>query len=192
MEDFSNKHLEKLTAPENDAKFPNELMTAILSKDGQLNRVVLSKLQPEASQFVKNIYSRLQNAKDTFGARVTNFDVQAYLNQLPNLMMSPESRRAVLKDLMVTNKINQLHTKGVLDIMDRYGSKNMNLSKANQLFRKEYGAEMQKIMDQHLNPQSDGQWVDELPDPQQFSGKIATDPETGKRFRSNGQTWEPM
>jgi hypothetical protein len=40
-----------------------------------------------------------------------------------------------------------------------------------------------------LNTQSAPQSTDELPDPAQYSGKIARDTETGKRYQSDGQQW---
>lgn len=47
----------------------------------------------------------------------------------------------------------------------------------------------------HLNaetPKSNVQTFDDLPPARNFKGKVATNPATGQKMRSNGLTWEPM
>lgn len=74
----------------------------------------------EERQFAKLIVRQLRNAKDTYGARVTNFDAAKYLEGFPGLGDSPEAREAILKDLQLVNELNLLHADAMDEVYRTY------------------------------------------------------------------------
>lgn len=74
----------------------------------------------EERQFAKLIVRQLRNAKDTYGARVTNFDAAKYLEGFPSLGDSPKAREAILKDLQLVNELNLLHADAMDEVYRTY------------------------------------------------------------------------
>ncbi len=76
---------------------------------------------PEAQRFIKTINDMTRNAKDTYGARVTNFDLTQFMKRLPSLANSEEGRRQIIEQLQLINKINLAQDSTLLDTLDDSG-----------------------------------------------------------------------
>jgi len=183
------ERLNELFSPELESQFPPALMTAMLTKHGELTPLGQSTLSPDAQEAVKLITDEIRGAKDTFGSRVTNFDAQTYLKTLPNLLNTADGRRRVLRDLRIMNKINQSKTDGVLDVMDRYGPGEISYDKALNIFRKESKGKMEQYRKAFIHPNEFP--FTELDDfnASIYPGITIEDPESGQRFSSNGREW---
>ncbi len=181
------QRLQELFSPDLESKFPPSSMVALFTKEGDLKPLAFSQLSDEAQEAVKIINDQLTGAKDTFGARLTNFDVSQYLKRLPSLLNSPKGRRQVLRDLQIINHLNASHDRGVLDIMDRYGNE-IPLSQAERRYREENGDYIKDMQDLYIHP--DKQDFKSLPPT--FLMPIGTtieDEETGQVFINNGSDW---
>jgi len=173
------------------SKFPSPLLASIFSKDGQINDVIYSQMTPEAQEAVKLIVDSTSNIKDTYGSRVTNFDLQTYLKKLPSLLMSPEGRQRVIRDLMTINDINQLHNRGIQEIFeDVGGSDKIPFSKAESIFKKKYGSQIERMMKDFITPER--KVFTDRPDPKQYLGKKIKDKDTDEIFISDGENWIPF
>jgi hypothetical protein len=173
------------------SKFPSSLTAALFSKDGQINDLVYSQLTPEAQEAIKLIIDSTSNIKDTYGARVTNFDLQTYLKKLPSLLNSPEGKMRVLRDLQIMNQLNQLHAQGIQEIFDeKGGSDKIPFSTAEKLYKDRYGAMERQMLDKFIHAEK-GKF-NEMPDPDKYLGRKIRNPETGEVFISDGQEWKPF
>lgn len=174
-----------------DSKFPSPLLSALVTKDGAINDIAYSQLTPEAQEAVKLIIDSTSGIKDTYGARVTNFDLQTYLRKLPSLMTSPEGRRRVIRDLKSLNDINQTYNEGIQDIFEKAGgSDKIAFSEAERRFKKEYGSELQRKIDKFITPEKG--IFEKMPSAKQYLGKKLKDSETGEIFISDGIEWKPF
>lgn len=72
-------------------------------------------------QYVKTINDFTVQAKDTFGARVTNFELAAFMKRLPTLANSEAGRRVILEQMQSIEQLNQLYDRSILDAYDHYG-----------------------------------------------------------------------
>lgn len=199
LEDKLNKYeqeglrfdrLQQLFSPELEKKFPSSFTAALFTKNGELRPTATASLSPEAQEAVKLVADNLSGAKDTFGARVTNFDIQSYMKRLPTLLNSAEGRRRVLRDLSMMNELNQMHTEGVLGVIDRYGGPGkISVSKAERIFKKEFAPQMKKIKEEFVNPEK--ATFNELPPAQRYVGRKFKNEETGEVLVSNGKEWLP-
>lgn len=173
------------------AKFPSGLMTALFTKEGTINDVAYSQMTPEAQEAVKLIIDSTSGIKDTYGARITNFDLQTYLRKLPSLIMSPEGRERVLRDLKEINGINQLYNRGIQEVFDEAGgSDKISFSQAERKFKQKYSDQLQKKLKEFSMPQKEK--YNELPDANKFLGKKMRNPDTGEIFISDGKEWKPF
>lgn len=104
-------------------------------KTGELRFPFLAS--PDTQLFVKTINDFLTEAKDSFGARVTNFEVDRFLKRLPSLANSEEGRRAILRQMTIINELNQLQEKGVVDAFDKAGGiRRIDFDSASRIGRK--------------------------------------------------------
>lgn len=173
------------------SKFPSSLTAALFSKDGQINDIAYSQLTPEAQESIKLIIDSTSNIKDTYGARVTNFDLQTYLKKLPSLLNTPEGKMRVLRDLQIMNKLNQLHGSGIQQIFEEAGGTDkIPYSKAEALYKKRYGSLEKDLRDQFVNPEKAS--FKEMPDANKYLGRKIKNPETGEVFISDGNEWKPF
>lgn len=184
------ERLQELFSPELEKKFPSSIAVGLVTKDGELRPTAAASLSPEAQEAVKLVADNLSGAKDTFGARVTNFDLQSYMKRLPTLLNSAEGRRRVLRDLRLMNNLNSMHEQGVLDIVEREGGpEKISLSQAERRYRREHSKEIEQIKKEFVSPEK--HIFSDKPDPKIYSGRIVVDEKTGERFKSNGTEWVP-
>lgn len=183
--------LEELS--KDSGKFPSAVTAALIDIDSEngLSRIGRSLLTPEAQQYIKIIVNQLKNARDTFGARVTNFEAAKFLQGLPTLMNTAKGRERIIRDLKIVNKINQLHKQGILDAFNELGgSSKVSFSQARELAEKRISKQVEDLKKQRLNPNK--KTFSSMPDPSLYNGKDLIDDTTNQRFTSDGKKWIPI
>jgi len=143
--------LEKLKGLEESGKIDPQWKTAIFFKDGKLRMPFL--FSPETQEFTKVITDFVRGAKDSFGARVTNFELDVFLQKLPSLMNSVEGRKAIRQNLETINSLNMLNEKGIIDAFDEAGLGNINISQAKKIAERNNKEEIQRLKKEYINPQ---------------------------------------
>lgn len=88
---------------------------------------------PESQLFVKTVTNFIKRAKDTFGTRVTNFDLDSFKQGLPTLANSREGRELILEQMDIVNRLNSLDEDAILNTYDHYGIENINNQKAQKI-----------------------------------------------------------
>lgn len=79
------------------------------------------QINPETELYIKNLKQFLKGAKDFFGARVTNFDVSSFMQQLPSLLNSEQGRRVILKQMQLVNDLESVHANELDEGIKHYG-----------------------------------------------------------------------
>lgn len=179
-------------------------------KTGEL--VFPAGASPDSQLFVKTINDFLSAAKDTFGARVTNFEVERFLKRLPSLANTEDGRTLILKQMDVLNKINQLQESGVINAFEKAGGiRNLDFDSATRIGRKQnldeinnLRREFAQIADATENLPAErsteegakreeiiGQEFNKLPKAAAFKGAIIED-DKGNRFISTGTKWRKV
>lgn len=82
---------------------------------------LLGVINPETELYVKNLNQFVKGAKDFFGTRVTNFDLQSFLQQLPRLSNSEQGRRLILKQMQLVNDLEAVHSNELDKAIKHYG-----------------------------------------------------------------------
>jgi hypothetical protein len=172
-------------------KFPSGFTAAIFTRDGQIDEKAYALLSPEAQEALKLIIDMTSDIKDSYGSRVTNFDLQTFLKKLPGLMNSPEGKERVIRDLKKINEINQLYNRGIQDIFDQAGgSDKIPWSQAEKIFRKKYGKQLDSLTKEFVKPNQKS--FKGFPTASDYLGQRIKDPKTGEIFISDGTVWKPV
>lgn len=154
---YRTKVLEEKTAAQNvldDLERMKELETgdAQLDTPGYvefLERTGLNipaLMNPESEEFQKLRQTQLRDAKQYFGGRVSNFEMDQFLKSIPSLNQSPEGRKRVIANM---ERINKLKVK-TADIMRKIIKENKGippLDLAEQV-EERMGPEREKISEQ--------------------------------------------
>ncbi len=129
-EESFNRDYKLLENLNNSGKLPRGLFKGVNVdlKTGKLRFPAAAK--PETQQYIKTINQFLRKAKDFFGARVTNFDVQAFMETLPTLANSPEGRRVILDQMRIANEIMVTYDKNLKKVYSKYGLRGIDNQEA--------------------------------------------------------------
>lgn len=122
--------LEKLN---NSEKLPTGLKKIFLINQttGEIRWPGITNAQTQ--QFVKTVNGFIRKAKDFFGARVTNFDLQSFKQMLPGLINSPEGRRHIISQMKAVNDIEKLYYSTLKKVYDKYGLQNIDRQNAEKI-----------------------------------------------------------
>lgn len=102
---------------------------------------------PATQQYVKTVMDFMSGAKDTFGARVTNFEIGTFLKRLPTLANSEEGRRVIIEQMKTIEELNQLRDQSIKDVYDHYGNQKIDRATADRIaedYRSDAEAELKK------------------------------------------------
>ncbi|HEY3527471.1 MAG TPA: hypothetical protein VGK47_14845 [Nitrososphaeraceae archaeon] len=114
--------------------------------------IIPALASPEAQRFLKTINEFTRSAKDTYGSRVTNFDLTQFLKRLPTLANSEEGRRQILQQMDLINKINIAYEKALQDVIDAHGGiRNIDFDSAEKLARKKSDKEILSLKNEFKN-----------------------------------------
>ncbi|MFO7881204.1 MAG: hypothetical protein R6U52_01540 [Kosmotogaceae bacterium] len=174
-------------------KLPSAWTAAMIDLEGPsgLSKLARTQITPEAQEVIKIIVNQLRGARETFGARVTNFEADKYLLGLPGLLNSPEGRKAILRDLRIVNKINELHDKGILDAFNSGGgTSNITYSEAARIAKEKNKPQIEQLREMYANPKKRD--FSSVPDASLLKGEKLIDESTGQEFVSNGMEWIPI
>lgn len=103
-------------------------------------------VNPETQRFLKTIYDFTTSAKDSFGARVTNFDLQTFLKRLPSLLNSKEGRSQIIQQMKIMNELNSKYENGLKDVYQHYGLGKVPYEKAVQIVEDKIAPEEERLI----------------------------------------------
>jgi len=100
----------------------------------------------DAQRYVKTLNDFTTNAKDSYGARVTNFDLQQFMKRLPTLANSEEGRNQILKQMQIINSVNALREHTLQAIIEANGGiRKIDMDEAERLADKKIAPELKKL-----------------------------------------------
>lgn len=120
-------------------------------KEGKLSTPFL--FSPQTQEFMKIVADFTRGARDSFGARVTNFELGVFLQKLPSLMNTPKGRKMIIHNLSTMSKLNELRDKGIKEAFDEAGGiGKITFDKAEKRMRKKYGKEINELKREYIKP----------------------------------------
>lgn len=117
--------------------------------------LIIPKLATSEEQlFVKTVNDFTVKAKDSFGARVTNFELDRFMQRLPTLANSREGRELIIRQMKIVNQINQLEKRAIQKQFDKYGVRNIDYAEAENIARREINERKEELKSQYLDLES--------------------------------------
>lgn len=116
-------------------KVPDGLGRLFINKEGNIRPLaqIMKLVPPEAERFIKTVNDFISTAKDIFGSRVTNYDIQVFKQRLPSLINSKEGRDQIIKQMGIFNEIESNYYDALDKVYKSYGLGNISQEEAEQL-----------------------------------------------------------
>ena len=104
-------------------KIPQGFSRFFYDKGGNIRPLAQTlKLVPkEAEEYVKIINDFTTQAKDSYGSRVTNFDLQQFMKRLPTLANSEEGRELIIDRMRVQVEADKAYYDALQKVYKHYG-----------------------------------------------------------------------
>lgn len=165
---------------------------------------LLGTTPPAVRRWVKTINEFTKNAKDSYGSRVTNFDLEQFLKRFPSAMDSPEAREQILTQMTLVSELDQLYESALNKIYAREGIGNITPEDADELAEKAISKRRDEIYDEVMAIGNDlkskltesgpkENQFDSLPDPgdPKLQGRRIQTPD-GKILKNINGQWVPQ
>ena len=120
---------------------------------------------PEAQRFVKTVNDFTVRAKDSYGSRVTNFDLNQFLKRLPTLANSEEGRRQIIEQMNIINDIDLAYQRTLHDTLEQYGGiRGIDYDKAQSIADKKAKPEIDELKKKfkEIGKESDSSYKNEV------------------------------
>jgi hypothetical protein len=166
---------ERLRAAESDARdiqalenlnqsLPEGLKKAIIvDKDtGKLRpSAQLTEISPVSAQLLEKINARFAGkAQKSFGARVTNFELDTFMKQFPSLLNSAEGRAAITRMMKINLELDNLYDKAYRDVLDFYGARKIDPEDADLLAREMIAERTEELVDEYNMLTTEAETID--------------------------------
>lgn len=118
----TNPILARMQTLLNKGELPNSTFYNLANKWGShigLNASALAGA--DAQEFDKLSVEFLKNAKDIFGSRLTNYDVQTFLKSIPSLSQTDEGKQRIINNLNIINRAALLRDEAMEKIIGSNG-----------------------------------------------------------------------
>jgi len=170
-----------------------------LSNKGQLNNPLyiegLKKFgldipaltTPDSQEFRKLETDFLRDAKNIFGARVTNFEMSQFLKSIPSLSQSKEGRERVIRNLKIFNEAALARSKAMKEIVKE--NKGVPPFDLMEKLDEKLSPRIDKLMEDFRKGTAT---VEELPNPAQYKDRKIRNTDTGKILQSDGKEWKEI
>lgn len=94
---------------------------------------------PEAQQFAKTINDFTRQAKDSYGSRVTNFDLNQFMRRLPTLANSAKGRKRILEQMNIINDLDKMYEETLHNVFEEHGGvRNIDYDRATDIAFKKF------------------------------------------------------
>lgn len=172
---------------EKSKKLPKGLGRINVDKEGNLRLPFAGTA--ESQRYVKTLNEFSAGAKDTFGSRVTNFDLTQYLKRYPTLLNTSEGRQQLYEQMRLVNQINSIYYKNLKKVYDEAGGvRKIDSDVAERLAEELSGPQTNALVSKFKEI---GEFQS-LPNASEFKGKKIRNKETGEIFVSDGTNWIPQ
>lgn len=147
---------------------------------------------PDSQEFRKLEVDFLKDAKNIFGARVTNYEASQFLKSIPSLSQSKEGREKVIRNLKIMNEAKLVRANTLREILkENNGIPPLDLA---EQVEDRSAPKIDKLLSKFtrgIQGKTEKSFND-LPPASQYNGRKIRDKETGKIFQSNGNEWLPV
>ena len=140
---------------------------------------LVGAVNKETQDFVKTMNDFLVDAKDYFGARVTNFDVQAFKSRLPTLLNTKDGRRLIIEQMKMMEDLQIVHDLELEKALKHYG-RNASYSDIQNVVDEKTVEKEEKIINKLNNLDQAVDYMDLMEKDPRFKDSILMQSPSGK------------
>jgi len=182
--------LERIKELDKKGDIQNPILYSVLNKVG-LDIPALRNADSQELEKLSNDF--LKSAKNVFGARLTNFDVETFFKTVPTLSQSKEGRARVIRNLQLFNNGALLKEKIMREVLKE--NKNIPPKDLMEQVSERMAPELDKIAQQfkagaQKSNFSVGQKLASLPNPASIPVGTEIRKKDGTMFRNTGKEWQ--
>lgn len=147
----------------------------------------------DAQLFQKISNGLIRNAKDIFGARITNLDLQTFLKTIPTLNNTPEARDKLISAMQLLNKFHEVQYDEANKLIDDNNGKYPERLKAKVVYntKDEIAQLTHNWINENIKSGQPGQKIEQLSNNDNISiGVKARDDETGEIYIKTAAGWK--
>jgi hypothetical protein len=154
---------------------------------------LMGLLSPESQEFDKLSTDFVKDAKDIFGSRLTNLDIETFLQTVPTLSQSNDGKRRVINNLKLFNEGAKIKKNAMDEIIDANGG--VTPPNIESLVEKVAAPRLDALAERfkESEPQAAASTADkqykDLPEPASVSGKKFRDKKSGEVVQSVDGKW---
>lgn len=116
----NNMRLDRMEELKNEGDLQNPLVYATLKK---FHLDIPALQSADSQEFVKLSNDFLRNAKDIFGARLTNLDVSTFLRIVPELSQSKEGMQRIIQNMRAFNEASHIRSNELTKVIKENNGK---------------------------------------------------------------------
>jgi hypothetical protein len=146
----------------------------IMPQSGEL--IFPAGANAETQLYLKTINDFTTKAKDTYGGRVTNFELERFMKRLPGLANTKEGRALITKVMRNFSKRNELQHKTLVDIYREKGTHKIDPVQAEYLAERRMQVEMDKLKSEFDSIIPEEEKTSENPPAGSFRGELNGQP----------------
>lgn len=136
----------------------------------------------ETQAYVKTLNDFLIDAKEYFGSRVTNFDVQSFKSRLPSLLNTADGRRMIIKQMQLMNDLQRVYDVEMENALKHYG-RNASYSDIVNIVDERVAAKEAGIIDKLNNLNEASDFMDKMAkNPEKFKNTVMMQNLENKKF----------
>lgn len=159
QEDLALKKLDKINDSGKLPKLIGQALNVNL-QSGELRVPFLANAQTQ--EFVKIINDFTTKAKDSYGARVTNFELDRFLRRLPSLLNTEDGRRSIISYMKSVNDLNKLHSNALDEVFNHYKISNLTSQDAEHIAQNLIKNKEDEILENALDADAKAQQIFDL------------------------------
>jgi hypothetical protein len=179
-------HYNRLTALNDTGKVQDGVSRLLIdSETGEPFKNVqkLAGVNKETQQYVKTLNDFISQAKNFFGARVTNFDLQSFKARLPTLLNSEDGRRAIIEQMRLLTELQMSYDTTLAKGLKHYGN-NASYSDILKVAEEKGESEQTEIIGKINNLDTATNYLDKMAkEPKYKDHQLVFNPET-QQFRA--------
>jgi len=151
---------------------------------------------PDSEEYDKLVADMTKNARNYYGARITNFELNAFLKTIPTLLNSEKGRRRIINNLRVLMEPAKLERNAYQDAMRdwrRQGKQGVPFDIRERILER-IQPQLETLADRFATGTLESEkafTMQTLPKASEHSGKTVED-EKGNRYRSDGKSWRKV
>lgn len=99
--------------------------------------------------YTKIVNDFVSQAKDTFGARVSNFELETFLQRLPTLANTKDGRKLILDQMSLVNQLNSLYNDSLKDVYNTFGLRGIDHQQAEEIAQSLRQEEEDRLLEEY-------------------------------------------